>query len=519
MELRNYQFRAVCRVFEAWRNGSRRVCLQLPTGGGKTVIFAEIADRFLQHSKSALILVHRIELVQQAREKLAAATGLEIGAVMAGGKVDPKYRVNVAMVQTLSRRKHLPKADLVIVDEAHHSAAGTWAKLLDYYPQAYVLGVTATPCRNDGRGLKDNFDDLVSGASMTYLLEQGYLCRARVFQATDTVNTAGVSISGGDFNGRDLQEAIEDSLSPKSLLESWEQYASGKRTIVFTSGVEFSEAIASHYRSSGIPAEHLDGNTSAKERQAILDRFRSGETLVISNCGILTEGFDLPGIEAIQCVRPTRSLALWLQIVGRALRPAEGKPHAVIIDHTDNWQRLGLPDDDREWSLDAVSLENLKWGELCPHCNHVFTPTYAEKTQPIGCFFHVDPKEGEMLIRLYRSVCPNCGEGFEFAIGANGSLEKIPPSLKIQETEGDRVFIPAIPSPVGVRVFAELDAIRKARGYKAGWLGFAVAKHRQFRELIPDDIEYIRHRMKFSPAWAKYRKADLFAIQNANSIG
>ena len=507
--LRDYQKSAINQVFQEWRNGVRKVCLQLPTGGGKTIIFSEIARRFVEHDRKVLILAHRVELVQQAREKLAAATGLEVGTITAGGKVDRRYQITCAMVQTLSRRKHLPEADLVIADEAHHSAAGTWQKLLELYPEAFILGVTATPCRNDGRGLKNNFDSLVIGASMPYLIEKGYLCPARVFQPENTIDTTGLSISGGDYNSYALQEAIEDSLSPETLLEAWKTYAPSKRTIIFTSGVEFSESIAEHYRLSGVPAEHIDGKTPAKERAAILDRFRTGETLVVSNCGILTEGFDLPAVEAIQCVRPTRSLGLWLQIVGRALRPAEEKQHAIIVDHTDNWQRLGLPDADREWSLDAVSMDNQAWGELCPHCQHIFTPTNQEKNNPIGCFPHFDPKEGEVIVYLYKSECPNCGAGFEFAIGKGGQVEKMPPRLEIEEEENDRPFIPVVPSPTGVLVFAELNAIRKQRGYRWGWLGYSVANHRLFPLLVADDLDYIRYRAKFSSGWAYYRKLDL----------
>lgn len=509
-ELRDYQKSGITQIFQQWRNGARRICFQLPTGGGKTVIFADIARKFIEHELSVLVLVHRVELVSQAAEKLAQATGLEVGRITAGTKVDPQSRLNVAMIQTLSRRRHLPEADLLIVDEAHHAVAGTWQKLLDRYPFAYVLGVTATPCRNDGRGLKSNFDTLVTGTSISYLIEQGHLCPAHIFQPLETIDTSDLTIHGGDYNPHGLQEAIEDSLSPQSLLDAWRAYAPDKRTIVFTAGVEFSQNIASHYRQSGVSAEHLDGTTPTKERQAILDRFRAGETTVISNCGILTEGFDLPSIEAIQCVRPTRSLSLWLQIVGRALRPAEGKSHAIIIDHTDNWQRLGLPDDDRQWSLDAISLENTKWGELCPHCQHVFTPTHAEKTNPVGCFAHFDPKEGEAIVLLYRSQCPNCGEGFEFAIGKGGQPEKLSDkATELAEEENNREYIPVVPTPVGIRLFAELNAIRKQRHYQWGWLGYAVANHRLFPQLQPADIDYIRFRAKFSQRWAFYRKQDL----------
>ena len=163
--LRDYQKSAVNQVFQEWRNGVQKICTQLPTGAGKTVIFSEIARKFVKHDRKVLVLVHRVELVQQAREKLATATGLEVGTITTGKKADPRFQINGAMVQTLSRRKHLPEGDLVIVDEAHHSAAGTWQKLLELYPEAYVLGVTATPCRNDGRGLKNSFDSLVVGAT------------------------------------------------------------------------------------------------------------------------------------------------------------------------------------------------------------------------------------------------------------------------------------------------------------------------------------------------------------------
>ena len=408
--LRDYQQTLVQQVFAQWHEFNRRVMLQLATGGGKTVLFSAIASEFTAKGERVLVLAHRDELLTQAQSKLEAVTGMPVGIIKAGSRVNPLFSIQVASIQTLVRRQQLPDAALVICDEAHHSCSRSYTKIFDHYQQAYILGVTATPARIDGQGFKFLYDTLVNGPSVAELITAGHLSRFKLIGAASVVKTSGLKTTGGDFNQRDLASAVNTSLVMGDLVKSWHQHAFGKKTVVFAVGIAYSKAIAAAYREAGISAEHLDGETPTLERQAILERFRTGQTLVLSNCGIISEGFDVPSIEAIQCVRATKSPILWLQMVGRALRPASGKDYAIIIDHTENWMYHGLPDRERQWSLNPLSLSSVsKWVSVCPQCRHVFLPLpYEEK--PIRIEW--DSKQLELL-KWCRHTCPDCRTGFE----------------------------------------------------------------------------------------------------------
>lgn len=353
LELRPYQDSLAQKIFHEWSQGNRRVLAQLPTAAGKTIVFATIAQEFTARGQKVLVLAHRQELILQAREKLEAVTGLSTGVIKANYKANPDCLIQVASVQTLLRRE-LPPAELVIVDEAHHATAKTYRRILENYPAAYVLGVTATPIRTDGSGFDGLFDALVCGPTTRELIDQGHLSPFRLFASGESMITQGVRTTGGDFNTKHLADANEATALAGDLIKNYYKFAGGKRCVVFAINIAHSEAIAQRYREAGIPAEHLDGNTPTEQRSSILNRFRTGESLILSNCGIISEGFDLPAIEAVQIARPTKSLALWLQMVGRALRPSPGKDFARIIDHTDNWQRLGLPDRPHLWLLEGI---------------------------------------------------------------------------------------------------------------------------------------------------------------------
>jgi superfamily II DNA or RNA helicase len=241
----------------------------------------------------------------------------------------------------------------VITDEAHHAAAAGYRRIYSICPDAYNLGFTATPVRLDGKGFEDLFDVLVQGISVAELMAQGHLSQYRLFAATGSaqINTQGVKTTAGDFNQKQLAQLVQSPALMGKVIPTWGQYAAGKRTVVFAVDREHSKTLAELYQQSGIKAVHLDGKTDTHLRRETLARFASGEITVLCNCGIISEGLDIPGIEAVQILRPTQSLALYLQQIGRALRPAVGKDHAIIIDHTKNWLNHGLPDDERRWSL------------------------------------------------------------------------------------------------------------------------------------------------------------------------
>ncbi|MBD2342445.1 DEAD/DEAH box helicase [Calothrix sp. FACHB-156] len=406
--LRDYQQDLVSKTFATWSQGTQKVLLQLSTGGGKTIIFAAVASKFTAIGSSVLVVAHREELINQAAEKLAAVTKVQPGIIKAGHKPTDSL-IQVASIQTLSRRKTYPNAQVVIIDEAHHASANSYRKLLDAYPDALTLGVTATPRREDGYGLRDIFDHLICSITTKELIAQGYL--------TDYKLIAGFKYSQHkvpqkrDFTKKEL-EAVASDYKPKEVLKQWKNFCAGKKTIIFAVNVMHSKQIAAAFCADGIKSEHLDGDTPNNERKAILDRFRSGQTQVISNCAILTEGFDCPDSLAAVIARPTSSVTLWLQMIGRILRPAPLKDYATILDMTDNWFRLGRPCDHRKWSLDPVSCDPDTQGvRCCPHCHHVFKPM-AALIRTKECF-HSKTTD---FVTQYEADCPNCGKSFKWVL-------------------------------------------------------------------------------------------------------
>jgi len=413
--LRDYQQDLISKTFAAWSSGMRKVLLQLSTGGGKTIIFAVVASELTCRGEGVLVVAHREELILQAADKMAVTTGVQPGIIKAGYKPTDSL-IQVGSIQTLARRKTYPKAELVIVDEAHHASAASYRKLLDAYPNALILGVTATPRREDGYGLRDVFDHLVCSISTLELITLGYLTEYKLI--------AGFKYSKHkvpqkrDFTKKELEQVASD-YKPEEVLKQWNNFCAGKKTILFAVNVMHSKAIAAKFRAAGISCEHLDGETPQSERKAILDRFKSGTTKIISNCAILTEGFDCPDSEAVVIARPTTSVTLWLQMLGRVLRPAPGKNYATILDMTDNWFRLGRPCDNREWSLDPVSCDPDTLGvRCCPSCHHAFKPMPALiRTKE---YFNSAKAE---FVTHYEVDCPNCGKFFKWVLEESSGIE------------------------------------------------------------------------------------------------
>jgi superfamily II DNA or RNA helicase len=501
-QLRDYQQALVQEVFAQWHCGNRRVMLQLATGGGKTVLFSALAREFTTKGEGVLVLAHREELLTQAREKLESVTKLPVGIIKAGHPVNPLFPVQVASVQTLTRRKHLPEAALVICDEAHHSCSQSYAKIFEHYNRAYILGVTATPARIDGQGFKFLYDALVLGPSVAELIKASHLCRFKLFAAQNAIKTTGVKTIGGDFNQRSLAEAVNTALVMGDLIETWQKHAAGKKTVLFAVDVAHSKAIADAYIQAGIPSEHLDGETRTEERKAILERFRTGQTLVLTNCGIVSEGFDLPSIEAIQCVRPTKSLILWLQMVGRALRPAPGKSHAIVIDHSQNWLFHGLPDEERDWSLEPASLTNNQWALQCPECSHIFKPLPHEQ-KPFRMEW--DAKHQEMK-PVMRATCPNCETLMEFEQGTGG--DPPPPRIVTQDSSAEVEEVRLEADPLIIAELENLKRIQESNGYKKMWIYYRLLdNYRNNLGLI--ELRECAKMLGFKPGWAWFKWQEL----------
>ena len=439
------------------RHGS--TLLQLPTGGGKTVIFTSIGQKYLQQGLQVLVLVHRKELLSQAAAKFQAITGVATGAIKAGIKEQPAALVQVASVQSLARRS-CPwlKPQLIITDECHHSNAATYRKIYDRFPDAHHLGVSATPRRQDGQGLGDVFSSMIRGPQIRQLQSEGFLAPYRLFGAEQTISTKGVKKQCGDYSIKQLSKAAVTIMG--DIVTTWEKYAGGKQTVGFCVDVQHSQAVTQLFQDAGVTAAHLDGKTPEVERDRILQDFEQGRITYLSNCGIISEGFDVPGIEAVQIMRPTASVALYLQQIGRALRPAPGKDHAIVLDHTENWLQHGLPCDSREWSLNGTEPQQDR---------------FLQRNDATGLIEEYEPP----------------------AVDLSAQIEEISPGLKLRQE-----FVEAVQDAI---------AIQEGRGYKPGWVWF------QVREMLPtlEETRWLAKRLGYHWRWALHKQAELRELAQA----
>lgn len=353
IELRPYQAAAVEALRSHVRAGRRRVLLQLPTGGGKTVLASSIIHSArVNYDARVLFFAHRLELVNQTVRQLAKWGVTEVG-VMRGkdARTDATQPVQVGTVQTLSRRT-APAADIVFVDEAHRAAGDTYRRVLEAYPEATIIGLSATPCRLDGKPLGDVFEALEKAGTYAQLMADGFVEEPVVYSTPVRPDLSAVHTRMGDYVEGELEEAMMQPSIIGSIVGEWQKHAGGRRTVVYAVTVAHSQEIVRRFCDAGIAAEHLDGTTPEDERAAILDRVERGDTLVVSNCAVLTEGWDCPPVKCVVMARPTKSLALYMQCVGRALRPWGGV-RPVVLDHGDNVGAHGLPTEDRAWTLDG----------------------------------------------------------------------------------------------------------------------------------------------------------------------
>lgn len=355
MILREYQTELIFKIYQSWERGNRKVMAQLPTGGGKTIVISAIVQNALKSNQKCLVLAHREELINQAVDKIEAITNEPVGVIKSGKKARYDRDVQVGSVQSMARRlDSCPEFDLIIIDEAHHSTSTSYTNILNYYPNARVLGVTATPIRLDGKGFRGVFDDLICGVSVTELIGLGNLSPYHYYAAARSMAVEGLSKRGGDYKAEAIADANPIELVGNQVVESYQKHLSGKQAIVFAVNCEQSDGIAQYLRAAGISAHHLDGMTPTAERTSAMELFRRGEIRVLTNCALFDEGLDIPQLDGAILARPTASLSRYLQMVGRALRPHADKNQAVIIDIAGNYSRHGMPDDIRSWSLDGI---------------------------------------------------------------------------------------------------------------------------------------------------------------------
>jgi superfamily II DNA or RNA helicase len=376
---RPYQKDTVNTLHDLYRK-YQRLLLVSPTGSGKTVIAAIIIELVIKNSGKVLFLAHRKELITQCSKKLDEI-GIDHGIIMGNHpRNKPQCPVQLASVQTLINRPK-PEATFIIVDECHRSLAASYQTIINCYPDVDLLGLTATPWRGDGQGLGQLYDELYVVAQVQDLVNKGFLLAPTVYVPHEP-NLNGLRIVGGDFLEKELDHVMNKHLLIKHMVDHWLEHASHRKTVVFACTVEHSKEIVKEFRKNNISAEHIDCNTDSYERDAILERLKSGKTKVISNVGILTEGWDLPSLSCVILARPTKSISLYLQMVGRGMRTNNGKIDTIVIDHAGCTFEHGLATDKREFDLignkprkyipkfcpNCMMVVNVK-GRICSNCN------------------------------------------------------------------------------------------------------------------------------------------------------
>lgn len=374
MTLREYQQTLADLTRGAFSRGRRRPLVCLSTGGGKTVIFSYIAANASGKGNRVWILAHRAELIRQAGNTLAQF-GLSHGVIKSGVPASPAESVQVASVQSVaSRIGKIEPPDLIVIDEAHHATSATYRKILDAYPDARVIGVTATPCRLDGSGLGDVFDDLIIGPPLQWLTDNGFLAPARYFAPPQQVNLSGIKITRGDYDATALESAMNKPSVTGDAVKHYQRLCDGQPMLAFCTSVAHAQDVAAQYTRAGYRAACVHGKLTDDVRDDCIQGLATGKWQVITSCDLIGEGLDVPVCIAAQLLRPTQSLVLHLQQIGRVLRKAEGKPHAIILDHVGNCQRHGLAADEREWSLDGKKSAKRKDDDpevlvrSCPEC-------------------------------------------------------------------------------------------------------------------------------------------------------
>lgn len=449
--LRDYQEELIQQVRLSMSKGNKSIIVQSPPRTGKTVTMAEIARLTTRNGKRCLFLVHRKEIINQAMNTFEIQ------------KCDMNL-VDFMMVQTAYRRvERLPKYDVIFVDEAHHALAKTYQTVLTAYPNAIKLLFTATPIRTGKRQLDEIADDIVLGKSIQQLTDEGNLAPFKYYSVDYVDKSKLKKSSTGDYTNN----SIDDSVSSKiygDVVKHYRKYADGMQAVLYCYSVESAKEFADIFNNEGISAVEVDGSTPDYLRDDYVERFRNGEIKIMTNVNLFTEGLDLPNVDCVIMVRPTASLALYLQFAMRCLNPREGK-EAVIIDHVGNWQRFGLPNEDRNWMDSIISNEEGAKTKRTKEDNEIKAKQCSTCTQVIP------------LADIVDNTCPYCGSSLkeenepEFEEADLIEIESQKRMELFKELQHDELKLSvASKSPSELKTYEELKAYAEVNNYKPGWI-------------------------------------------------
>jgi superfamily II DNA or RNA helicase len=474
LTLRDYQTADIERIRDAFRGGAKAPLYQLSTGGGKTVVFAHVIKSAVAKGTRTLVLAHRRELIKQASNKLTAL-GVPHGIIAAGQDRDHDAQVIVASIQTVARRLDtLPQFQLIVIDEAHHAVASTWAKLLASQPDARLLGVTATPARLDGKGLGKHcggsFDAIVCGPAMQDLVDQGYLAPCKVFIPSATINTTGLRTIAGDYDEHELAERASGVTG--DAVKEFQALPEGTTGMAFCVTVAHAEAVAAAFQDAGYRATAVHGGLDKASRDDAIQGLQDGRTQVLTSCEIISEGLDVPSVGCVILLRPTQSLTMCLQQIGRGMRPKADGGHLTVLDHARNCVAHGLPTEPRDWSLDGVTKKNDKdkaaptpWD--CIKCGVLNSPTRPTCSN-CGALKPWTCKECGTRNRGEHNRCIDCGAQRptrKLLVADNAPMQEL---VFDQYAHIARMTYRQLLSKP--RTEAELAAYARAHNYKSGWV-------------------------------------------------
>lgn len=440
--LRDYQTDAKEKIYKMWIQ-KRSVMFQMPTGTGKTRLFASIVrdlfDWGVEHKKPVkiLILAHRKELIEQIDKHIGLYYNLAHALIISKSIEQKNYTVQIGSVPTLIRRLSRwtdKDFDIIIIDEAHHVKADSYRRILKEFPRAKVLGVTATPYRMNGASFHPEFDDLIISQPVINFIKKKWLSEyqyysirpsSRVQKDIDSINRFALD---GDYLDAAMIDVMDKDEIRAGIVECYERYARGKKGIVYTINREHNEHVCSRYIERGYKAVAIDSETPEDERDRLVKEFKSGKNDIICNVNIFSEGFDCPDVDFIQLARPTKSLSMYLQQVGRGLRPAKGKDHLIILDNVGLYNRFGFPSARRHWRYHFEGRDvDYSPGPASPGGEHIvnYMDDYVEGNEDVDMLHTsvsetVDKEAPEIEEVLYRYE-----PEFRFFLGRKGLDERL----------------------------------------------------------------------------------------------
>lgn len=512
--LRDYQIAEKKKVFEFLKD-NKRVMLQMPTGTGKTRLFVSIVKDLhnwgVKNKKAVkvLILAHRRELIDQIDTELGVKYGLAHGIIMSQNAENKKYPVQVGCVPTMQRRIDDwgdKDFDFIIVDEAHHVKADSYKQIIKRYPNAKLLGLTATPYRLNGAGFKKEFDGLILSEPVKWFIDNHYLSDYVYYsikpdsdtqESIDEINKFGLD---GDYAESSMVSVMDTDHVRAQIIDAYLKYAKGKKGIVYCVNKEHNQHVCERYRELGLKAAAIDCNTPKEEREKLVGRFRRGELQILCNVNIFSEGFDCPDVEFIQLARPTKSLSMYLQQTGRGLRPAQGKEEVIILDNVGLYNKFGFPSARRKWQhhFEGKDVEYESGvGEGGEHDIHYFGVNEGEEemhklfstkseedcnVEPVECdmnqFERIEQKE-QLDEEIVEATCNDIPEEY---VGNSADYDKDPIELRFEKEklEVEKVVFEKyhreVPYEILTRL-AELDESLDFEKRLCKLVGFTIRKY------------------------------------------